>query len=130
MITQQAGALTALCRVFLFAPAAKDKAIVSLPLAGTAALPKLHGLVGVLAHQKKRSGGIIKHNTNAVKNLAAIAKPSPATTSTRAVARSPRPRRPSSPPSRRLEGWPRAGVLPGPGRAVGRSGRGPAAGPP
>eukprot|EP00873_Tetraselmis_striata_P008747 jgi/Tetstr1/429011/TSEL_001872.t1 len=90
----------------------------------------LHGLVGVLAQQQKRAGGIIKHNTNAVKNLAAIAKPSPATTSTRAVARSPRPRRPSSPPSRRLEGWPRAGVVQGPGRAVGRSGRGPAAGPP
>eukprot|EP00873_Tetraselmis_striata_P038372 jgi/Tetstr1/458636/TSEL_004340.t1 len=45
--------------------------IVSLPLAGTAASPKLHGLVGVLAQQQKRAGGIIKHNTNAVKNLAA-----------------------------------------------------------
>eukprot|EP00873_Tetraselmis_striata_P019204 jgi/Tetstr1/439468/TSEL_027901.t1 len=44
---------------------------VSLPLAGTAASPKLHGLVGVLAQQQKRAGGIIKHNTNAVKNLAA-----------------------------------------------------------
>eukprot|EP00873_Tetraselmis_striata_P002894 jgi/Tetstr1/423158/TSEL_013926.t1 len=49
--------------------------IVSLPLAGTAASPKLHGLVGVLAQQQKRSGGIIKHNTNAVENLAAIAVP-------------------------------------------------------
>eukprot|EP00873_Tetraselmis_striata_P044477 jgi/Tetstr1/464741/TSEL_009488.t1 len=47
------------------------KKIVSLPLAGTAASPKLHGLVGVLAQQQKRAGGIIKHNTNAVKNLAA-----------------------------------------------------------
>jgi len=44
---------------------------VSLPLPGTAASPKLHGLVGVLAQQQKRAGGIIKHNTNAVKNLAA-----------------------------------------------------------
>eukprot|EP00873_Tetraselmis_striata_P010763 jgi/Tetstr1/431027/TSEL_002045.t1 len=45
--------------------------IVSLPLAGTAASPKLHGLVGVLAQQQNRAGGNIKHNTNAVKNLAA-----------------------------------------------------------
>eukprot|EP00873_Tetraselmis_striata_P034095 jgi/Tetstr1/454359/TSEL_041266.t1 len=45
--------------------------VVSLPLAGTAASPKLHGLVGVLAQQQKREGGIIKHNINAVKNLAA-----------------------------------------------------------
>eukprot|EP00873_Tetraselmis_striata_P013168 jgi/Tetstr1/433432/TSEL_022706.t1 len=44
---------------------------VSLSLAGTAASPKLHGLVGVLAQQHERAGGIIKHNTNAVKNLAA-----------------------------------------------------------
>eukprot|EP00873_Tetraselmis_striata_P043257 jgi/Tetstr1/463521/TSEL_008400.t1 len=44
---------------------------VSLPLAGTAASPKLHGLVGVLAQQQKRAGGTTKHNTNAVKNLAA-----------------------------------------------------------
>eukprot|EP00873_Tetraselmis_striata_P020228 jgi/Tetstr1/440492/TSEL_028818.t1 len=45
--------------------------IVPLPLAGTAASPKLHGLVGVLAQQHKRAGGIIKHNTTVVKNLAA-----------------------------------------------------------
>eukprot|EP00873_Tetraselmis_striata_P005308 jgi/Tetstr1/425572/TSEL_015995.t1 len=44
--------------------------VVSLSLAGTAAFPKLHGFVGVLAQQQKRAGGIIKHNTNAVKNLA------------------------------------------------------------
>eukprot|EP00873_Tetraselmis_striata_P024145 jgi/Tetstr1/444409/TSEL_032298.t1 len=50
---------------------AQRNKIVSLPLAGTAASPKLHGLVGVLAKQQKRAGGIIKHNTNAVKNLAA-----------------------------------------------------------
>eukprot|EP00873_Tetraselmis_striata_P009962 jgi/Tetstr1/430226/TSEL_020055.t1 len=30
-----------------------------------------YGLVGVLKQQQKRAGGIIKHNTNAVKNLAA-----------------------------------------------------------
>eukprot|EP00873_Tetraselmis_striata_P004803 jgi/Tetstr1/425067/TSEL_015531.t1 len=36
-----------------------------------AASPKLHGFVGVLKQQRKRAGGIIKHNTNAVKNLAA-----------------------------------------------------------
>eukprot|EP00873_Tetraselmis_striata_P016890 jgi/Tetstr1/437154/TSEL_025914.t1 len=46
--------------------------VVSLPLPGTAASPKLHGLVGMLAQQQKRAGGIIKHNTNAVKNLAAM----------------------------------------------------------
>eukprot|EP00873_Tetraselmis_striata_P005080 jgi/Tetstr1/425344/TSEL_015793.t1 len=45
--------------------------IVSLPMAGTTASPKLHGLVGVLAQRQKRAGGTIKHNTNAVKNLAA-----------------------------------------------------------
>eukprot|EP00873_Tetraselmis_striata_P016370 jgi/Tetstr1/436634/TSEL_025430.t1 len=45
--------------------------IVSLPLAGTAASSKLHGLVGVLAQQQKRAGGIVKHNINAVKKTAA-----------------------------------------------------------
>eukprot|EP00873_Tetraselmis_striata_P026841 jgi/Tetstr1/447105/TSEL_034543.t1 len=45
--------------------------IVSLPPAGTAASPKLHGLAGVLTQQQKSAGGIIKHNTNEVKNLAA-----------------------------------------------------------
>eukprot|EP00873_Tetraselmis_striata_P016587 jgi/Tetstr1/436851/TSEL_025628.t1 len=45
--------------------------VVSRPLAGTAASPKLHGLVGVLKQRQKRTGGIIKHITNAVKNLAA-----------------------------------------------------------
>eukprot|EP00873_Tetraselmis_striata_P033570 jgi/Tetstr1/453834/TSEL_003998.t1 len=66
--------------------------VVSLPLAGTAASQKLHGLVGVLKQQQKRVCGIIKLNTNAVKNLAATQyEPSPTTTSTRAVARSPRP---------------------------------------
>eukprot|EP00873_Tetraselmis_striata_P034041 jgi/Tetstr1/454305/TSEL_041224.t1 len=42
--------------------------VVSMALAGTSDSPKLHGLVGVLAQQQKRAGGIIKHNTNAVKN--------------------------------------------------------------
>eukprot|EP00873_Tetraselmis_striata_P035666 jgi/Tetstr1/455930/TSEL_042711.t1 len=108
--------------------------VVSLPLAGTAASAKLPGLfAGVPARQKKRAGGIIKNNNNAVKkaaNASAATQTVPATTSTRAVARSPRPRRPSSPPSQRLECRPGAGLVPGPGRAVGRSGRGPAARPP
>eukprot|EP00873_Tetraselmis_striata_P009913 jgi/Tetstr1/430177/TSEL_020008.t1 len=43
--------------------------VVSPPLAGTAVSPKLRGLVGVLAQQQKTVGGIITHNTNAVKNL-------------------------------------------------------------
>eukprot|EP00873_Tetraselmis_striata_P039087 jgi/Tetstr1/459351/TSEL_004745.t1 len=33
--------------------------------------PQLHGFVGMLKQHLKRPGGIIKHNTNAVKNLAA-----------------------------------------------------------
>eukprot|EP00873_Tetraselmis_striata_P018314 jgi/Tetstr1/438578/TSEL_027129.t1 len=45
--------------------------VVALPLAGTAASPKLHGLVGVPKQQQKKAGGMIKHNTNAVKNMAA-----------------------------------------------------------
>eukprot|EP00873_Tetraselmis_striata_P010697 jgi/Tetstr1/430961/TSEL_020716.t1 len=45
--------------------------VVSLPLAGTAASPKLPGLfAGVPARQKKRAGGIIKNNNNAVKKAA------------------------------------------------------------
>eukprot|EP00873_Tetraselmis_striata_P013629 jgi/Tetstr1/433893/TSEL_023073.t1 len=104
--------------------------IVSLPLAGTAASPKLHGLVGVLAQQQKRAGGIIKHNTNAVKNLAA----------TQAVpgdnvdeGSSPEPpakkaKQPAKPAAGGLaQGHGGAGAVPGLGRAVGRSGRGPAA---
>eukprot|EP00873_Tetraselmis_striata_P007247 jgi/Tetstr1/427511/TSEL_017637.t1 len=46
--------------------------VVALPLAGTAASPKIHGLVGMLKQPLKRAGGFIKHNTNAVKNLAAM----------------------------------------------------------
>eukprot|EP00873_Tetraselmis_striata_P007404 jgi/Tetstr1/427668/TSEL_017793.t1 len=46
--------------------------VVSLLLPGTVASPKLPGyLVGVMAQQQKRAGGIIKHNTNAIKNMAA-----------------------------------------------------------
>eukprot|EP00873_Tetraselmis_striata_P028234 jgi/Tetstr1/448498/TSEL_035764.t1 len=45
--------------------------VVSLPVAGTAASPKLHGLVGVIAQHQRRAGGIIKHITDAAKNLAA-----------------------------------------------------------
>eukprot|EP00873_Tetraselmis_striata_P017589 jgi/Tetstr1/437853/TSEL_026493.t1 len=33
--------------------------------------PELNGIMGVLRQPHKKSGGIIKHNTNAVKNLAA-----------------------------------------------------------
>eukprot|EP00873_Tetraselmis_striata_P000178 jgi/Tetstr1/420442/TSEL_011555.t1 len=39
--------------------------------AGFRVSDELHGLVGVLKQQQKRAGGIIKHNTNAAKNLAA-----------------------------------------------------------
>eukprot|EP00873_Tetraselmis_striata_P018208 jgi/Tetstr1/438472/TSEL_027027.t1 len=48
----------------------RNKVVVLAP-AGTAASPMLHGFVGVLARQQQKAGGIIKHNTNAVKNLAA-----------------------------------------------------------
>eukprot|EP00873_Tetraselmis_striata_P007876 jgi/Tetstr1/428140/TSEL_018192.t1 len=40
-------------------------------LAGTAALPELHGFVGMLKQQQKKVGGIIKRITNAVKSMAA-----------------------------------------------------------
>eukprot|EP00873_Tetraselmis_striata_P010933 jgi/Tetstr1/431197/TSEL_020909.t1 len=50
---------------------AQRNKVVALPRAGAAASPKLHGLVCVLKQQLERAGGIIKHNTNAVKNLAA-----------------------------------------------------------
>eukprot|EP00873_Tetraselmis_striata_P025827 jgi/Tetstr1/446091/TSEL_033691.t1 len=50
----------------------RNKVVLALPLAGTAASPKLHGLMGVLKQLKKRAGGIITHNTNAVKNMAAM----------------------------------------------------------
>eukprot|EP00873_Tetraselmis_striata_P027993 jgi/Tetstr1/448257/TSEL_035544.t2 len=43
--------------------------VVSLPLAGTAAFDLW--FVGMLKQQQKRAGGIIKNNTNAVKNQAA-----------------------------------------------------------
>eukprot|EP00873_Tetraselmis_striata_P017027 jgi/Tetstr1/437291/TSEL_002775.t1 len=103
--------------------------VVSLPRAATAASPNFHGLVGVLKLQQKRASGIIKHNTNAVKNLAAT-QAFPGDNVDEAAARSPRPRRPSSPPSRRMECRPGAGAVLGSGRAVGRSGRGLAARPP
>eukprot|EP00873_Tetraselmis_striata_P008652 jgi/Tetstr1/428916/TSEL_018892.t1 len=51
---------------------------------------ELNGIVDALMQHHKKAGGIIKHNTNAVKNrMAFTGKPSPATTSTRGVARSP-----------------------------------------
>eukprot|EP00873_Tetraselmis_striata_P036122 jgi/Tetstr1/456386/TSEL_043120.t1 len=97
--------------------------VVSLPLASTAASPKLHGLVGVPAWHQKRAGGIIKHNTNAVNNLAAT-KDVPGDNVDEGSSPEPPARKASSPPSRRLECRPGAGVVPGPWRAVGRSGRG------
>eukprot|EP00873_Tetraselmis_striata_P025448 jgi/Tetstr1/445712/TSEL_003511.t1 len=46
--------------------------IVALPLApGATASPELNRIVGVLKQHQKKAGGIIKHNTNAAKNLAA-----------------------------------------------------------
>eukprot|EP00873_Tetraselmis_striata_P017985 jgi/Tetstr1/438249/TSEL_026818.t1 len=51
-------------------PAAGNR-IVALRLAGTAALLNLNGMVGVLRQQQNKAGGIIKHNTNAVENMAA-----------------------------------------------------------
>eukprot|EP00873_Tetraselmis_striata_P025835 jgi/Tetstr1/446099/TSEL_033699.t1 len=45
--------------------------VMSPPLAGTAASPKLQALAGVLAQQHKKAGSIIKHNTIAAKHLAA-----------------------------------------------------------
>eukprot|EP00873_Tetraselmis_striata_P021930 jgi/Tetstr1/442194/TSEL_030344.t1 len=43
---------------------------VALPLAGTAASPEFNATLGLLDLQQKRAGGIIKLNTNAVRNLA------------------------------------------------------------
>eukprot|EP00873_Tetraselmis_striata_P002099 jgi/Tetstr1/422363/TSEL_013203.t1 len=51
-------------------PAAVNRVVV-LPPVGTAASPELHGFVGVLKQNQKKVGGIVKHNTNAVKNEAA-----------------------------------------------------------
>eukprot|EP00873_Tetraselmis_striata_P019732 jgi/Tetstr1/439996/TSEL_028357.t1 len=42
-----------------------------MPLAGTAASPELNGFVAMLKQWQKRAGGIIKHKTNAVKNVVA-----------------------------------------------------------
>eukprot|EP00873_Tetraselmis_striata_P013779 jgi/Tetstr1/434043/TSEL_023187.t1 len=103
--------------------------VVLLPLAGTAASPKLHGLVGVLTQQQKRAGGIIKHNTNAVKNLAAT-QAVPGDNIDEGSSPEPPAKKAKQPTKPLLEGRPGAGVVPGPGRAVGRSGRGPAAEPP
>eukprot|EP00873_Tetraselmis_striata_P017112 jgi/Tetstr1/437376/TSEL_026060.t1 len=92
----------------------------SLPLAGTAASPKLHGLVGVLA-QQKRAGGIIKHNTSVVKNLAATqavpganvdegSSPEPPAKKAKPAAGTPSP-----PPPSRSPAGPGPGPSPGPG---------------
>eukprot|EP00873_Tetraselmis_striata_P037805 jgi/Tetstr1/458069/TSEL_044576.t1 len=48
-----------------------NRIVVALPQAGTVASPKLKSVVGVLRQHLKKAGGIIKHNTNAVKNMAA-----------------------------------------------------------
>eukprot|EP00873_Tetraselmis_striata_P041569 jgi/Tetstr1/461833/TSEL_006912.t1 len=93
--------------------------VVSLPMSGTAASPKLHGLVGVMAQQQKRAGSVIKHNTNAVKNLAAT-QAVPSDNVDEGSSPEPPAKKASNPPSRRLECRPGAGVVPGPGRAVGR----------
>eukprot|EP00873_Tetraselmis_striata_P016063 jgi/Tetstr1/436327/TSEL_025165.t1 len=90
--------------------------VVLLPLAGTtAASPKLHSLVGVLA--QKRAGGILKHNTNAVNNLAA----------TQAVPGdnvdegcSPEPPGQEGQAARQAGGW---SAVPGPGLCRGQGGR-------
>eukprot|EP00873_Tetraselmis_striata_P008113 jgi/Tetstr1/428377/TSEL_018411.t1 len=62
----------AVCNVTPHSEAASHRnKVVALPHAGTAPSLELHGLVGVLKQQQKKAGGIIKQNTNAVKNLAA-----------------------------------------------------------
>eukprot|EP00873_Tetraselmis_striata_P041854 jgi/Tetstr1/462118/TSEL_007186.t1 len=45
--------------------------VLLLPLAGTIASPELNATLGGLKQHQKKAGGIIKHNTNAVKSLAA-----------------------------------------------------------
>eukprot|EP00873_Tetraselmis_striata_P042187 jgi/Tetstr1/462451/TSEL_007449.t2 len=45
--------------------------VVEVPLAGTAASQELSATLGMLKQQQKKAGGIIKHNTNVVKNMAA-----------------------------------------------------------
>eukprot|EP00873_Tetraselmis_striata_P009174 jgi/Tetstr1/429438/TSEL_019348.t1 len=109
----------------------KRNKIVSLPLAGTAASPKLHGLVGVLAQQHKRAGGIIKHN--AVKNMAATqAVPDNVLGDNVDEGNSPKPpAKKAKQPAKPAAG----GLARGRGGAGARAGggalgRGPAAGPP
>eukprot|EP00873_Tetraselmis_striata_P004674 jgi/Tetstr1/424938/TSEL_015431.t1 len=92
---------------------------MALPLAGTVASPELNATLARLKQHQNKASGIIKHNTNAVKSTWPPRKPSPATTSTRAIARSPRrPRRQSSQPSKLA-----AGVL-ARGRGGARAGEG------
>eukprot|EP00873_Tetraselmis_striata_P006155 jgi/Tetstr1/426419/TSEL_016727.t1 len=54
-----------------FRPEWLENKVVALPLAGTAASPELNATLRVLKQHQKKAGGSIKHNTNAVKNLAA-----------------------------------------------------------
>eukprot|EP00873_Tetraselmis_striata_P006942 jgi/Tetstr1/427206/TSEL_017394.t1 len=101
-------------------------------IAGTAASPKLNGMVGVLRQHQKKPGGIIKHNTNAVKNLAAtqaFTGDNYLTSTRAAIARIPRPRRPSSPPSQRMECRPIQGRGDAGARARGGAGARAAGGP-
>eukprot|EP00873_Tetraselmis_striata_P001517 jgi/Tetstr1/421781/TSEL_012684.t1 len=109
------------------------KKVVALPLAGTATPPKLHGFVGVLKQQQQKKGGIIvKHNTNAVNNLAAT-QPFPGDNVDKGSSLEPpakRAKQPAKPAARDMECRPGPGAVLEPERAVGRSGRGPAARPP
>eukprot|EP00873_Tetraselmis_striata_P000871 jgi/Tetstr1/421135/TSEL_012178.t1 len=78
---------------------------------------------------EKRAGGIIKHNTNAVKNLAAK-QAVPGDNVDEGSSPEP-PAKQAKQPAKPAAGGPargRGGA--GPGRAVGRSVHGPAAGPP
>eukprot|EP00873_Tetraselmis_striata_P002645 jgi/Tetstr1/422909/TSEL_013690.t1 len=101
--------------------AAVDK-VVALPLAGTGASPELNATLVRLKQLHKKACGIIKHNTNAVKNLAATqALPGDNVDE----GNSPEP--PAKQPAKPAAGVPRRCLG---RRAGGRSGGGPAARPP
>eukprot|EP00873_Tetraselmis_striata_P023605 jgi/Tetstr1/443869/TSEL_031822.t1 len=90
---------------------------------------KLVGVVGVLKQHHKKAGGVIKLNTNVVKNLA-TAQAFPGDNVDEGSSPEPPAKKANQSPSRRLECRSWAGAVLGPGRAVGRLGRGPAARPP
>eukprot|EP00873_Tetraselmis_striata_P037192 jgi/Tetstr1/457456/TSEL_044040.t1 len=104
--------------------------VVALPLAGTTALPKLHGFVAVRKHRHKKAGGIIKHSTNAVKNLAATqAFPGDNVDEGRSLEPpAKKAKQPAKPAARAVRARGGAGARAGGG--LGRSGHGPAARPP